>query len=369
MREVMARTKRGRRRSVLFVGIVVLLAATACTRVEIPPQAQFAYTPHAVFSGLTVTFSAAGSVPADEEIASYAWRFGDGSTGQGRLVEHRYTRPGSYGVQLTITTTGGQQAHLTRSIEVQRGLVVPTTYSTIQSAIDAARDGEAVIVLPGTYAETIAIRGKNITVQSRDPEDDAVVRTTVIRGSEYGRATVTIGDGSEATVAGFTLYIGPQAGDVCPTCQGIVYIREAAPTLRRNRILDSPNSGIVIYESAARIEQNTLVNNQSNSPGGAIVVDSYLVAPRISHNHFEGNTAPSGGAVFITASAATVIDPAIAAMTVVSGNTFRNNTATLFGGGAIFVEYVGNLYLGSPDTNDHSGNTPDDVFYIVPPAP
>lgn len=99
------------------------------------------------------------------------------------------------------------------------------------------------------------------------------------------------------------------------------------------------------------------------------MVDSYLVAPRISHNHFEGNTAPSGGALFITATAATVLDPAGAAMTVVTGNTFRNNTANLFGGGAIFVEYVGNLYLETPDSNTYIGNSPEAVFYIVPPTP
>ena len=57
-----------------------------------------------------------------------------------------------------------------------------------------------------------------------------------------------------------------------------------------------------------------------------------------------------------------------AAMTVVSGNVFRNNVATESGGGAIFVEYTGNLRLSSPDSNTYQDNEPDDVFYVVPPS-
>ena len=38
-------------------------------------------------------------------------------------------------------------------------LVVPTQYTTIQSAIDAATDGDEIKVLPGNYRERINLQG------------------------------------------------------------------------------------------------------------------------------------------------------------------------------------------------------------------
>ena len=55
-------------------------------------------------------------------------------------------------------------------------------YPTIQRAIDASRDGDVIVVRPGTYRERIAFVGKRITVRSEDPDDPAVVGATVIVG-------------------------------------------------------------------------------------------------------------------------------------------------------------------------------------------
>ncbi len=286
-------------------------------------------------------------------------------------MEHVFSSPGRYSVELTVVTEKGEQAFASKQVTILHGLVVPSAYPTIQEAIDAARDGETVVVMPGTYRENIRIREKRITVQSSDPDSSVVVRSTVIQGVEEGRPTIRIGSGSEATLAGFTLLAGPlegYEGAKCGACFGIVYIREASPTVRKNRIVNSPDTGIAIYESGAKIEENIISNNSADLPGGAIVVDSYRVAPRITRNTFEGNSATSGGAIFITSTAVLDATPACAAMTIVTGNTFRDNTATQFGGGAIFVEYVGNLRLDSPDSNTYVGNEPDDVFYVVSPS-
>jgi pectin methylesterase-like acyl-CoA thioesterase len=43
---------------------------------------------------------------------------------------------------------------------------VPADQSTIQSAIDAASDGETILVSDGTYKENIDFKGKAITLKS-----------------------------------------------------------------------------------------------------------------------------------------------------------------------------------------------------------
>jgi predicted outer membrane repeat protein len=203
-----------------------------------------------------------------------------------------------------------------------------------------------VVVLPGTYHESINFKGKAITVQSTDLSDPTVVSATILLGAEHGRPIVNFGEGSTATLAGFTIQ-GGGASIPCPPCAGGINIRAASPMIYGNHIIDHPNGAISIIESNAQIVDNLIANNAKGSPGAAIYVNCYYVAPTITGNTFENNTAPSGGAIYITSPSADPT-PATAARTVVSNNTFRNNTSTKFGGGAIFVEYTGNLKLDTP---------------------
>ena len=54
-----------------------------------------------------VRFDGSTSLDADGDIVVYSWDFGDGSTGNGPIVEHTYTTANSYTVTLTVTDSQG----------------------------------------------------------------------------------------------------------------------------------------------------------------------------------------------------------------------------------------------------------------------
>jgi hypothetical protein len=93
-------------------------------------------------------------------------------------------------------------------------------FATIQHAIDVARDGDTVLVWPGTYREKLIFKGKAITVQSA--ADAAVLSSPDYAVSFY------YGEGSGSILANFVI---SGCGVDAILCQG------ASPTLRNLTIV------------------------------------------------------------------------------------------------------------------------------------
>ena len=61
-------------------------------------------------------FDAGASTDPDGTIATYAWSFGDNSTGTGRTTSHTYSAVGTYTARLTVTDNAGATASSTTEI-------------------------------------------------------------------------------------------------------------------------------------------------------------------------------------------------------------------------------------------------------------
>ena len=82
------------------------------------PEAFFTFRPEEPAVSQEVTFDASGSHDPDGSIVSYEWDFGDGTTGSGRVVRHRFPTPGTYTVTLTVRDNEGLQGSYQQDIEV-----------------------------------------------------------------------------------------------------------------------------------------------------------------------------------------------------------------------------------------------------------
>ena len=91
------------------------LAATASTTATIAAQPPVANAggPYTGGIGAVISFSGQGSSDPQSEALTYAWNFGDGTTGTGISPSHAYTAPETYIVSLTVTNTSNLTATTT----------------------------------------------------------------------------------------------------------------------------------------------------------------------------------------------------------------------------------------------------------------
>ncbi len=155
-------------------------------------------------------------------------------------------------------------------------------FATIQKGIDAASDGDAVIVVEGTYVENVHFDGKNIILQSRDPTDPGVVANTVIDGSDVGSVVTFSGTEDETCVlSGFTITNGG------PGINGGTYADRTLATIQNNVIIGNSGSGLGYCDGTI---QNNVISGNDGTEGGALCdCDGPILG-----NLIVGNSATSG---------------------------------------------------------------------------
>jgi len=259
---------------------------------------------------------------------------------------------------------------------------VPADYVTVQAAIDAATDGDTVVVAPGTWVENLDFLGKNLVVRSSDGPE-----VTILDGSGAVAPVVLFqsGEGRAAVLEGFTVTNGsglcidvPGEGETA--FGGGIAILEASPTIRGNVIRDNSlvpcidsdagGGGIGIFgdagsplDTAPLVESNEIRGNVASTErvslyswGGGIF--AWHSAPEILSNEIRDNVSGQeefsggyGGGVYIWGGEA-----------FVRSNVFLSNRADW--GSALWLRSVEAGRVELNEIRDHVGRTAVETRYV-----
>jgi len=223
---------------------------------------------------------------------------------------------------------------------------VPADYATIQAAIDAAFDGDTVLVTDGTYKGTgnvnLDFKGKAITVKSVNGAENCIIDCENIddtRGFYFYS-----GETSAAVVDGFTLRNGNAEHG------GGIYCEDSSPTITNNTITGNSvkyaGGGICCYHSSPTITNNTITTNSARRGGGVYCNGS---SSTIINNIIVANSASTyGGGIRCSYNSSPII----------SNNTITANTAGTHGGGVSC--YKSSLTISSSILWN---NSPQEVYF------
>ena len=259
--------------------------------VNLPPTASFTSSN----TDLTASLDGSASSDPDGTVASWAWAFGDGTTGTGRTATHAYQAAGTYGVTLTVTDDKGLTATRTASVTVTAPVpnAAPTADFTAAGAgltgtfdAAAAKDTDGTIAgyawafgdgttgtgvtasheyaKDGTYAVTLTVTDddgaktsstQQVTVRSALLASDAFDRTVSggLGTAEVGGAWTASAGGTRQSVADgaavFALAKGTNTGSYLGA------VSQTSADVRTTMSLSSVPTGgaALVYVDARRV--------------------------------------------------------------------------------------------------------------------
>jgi hypothetical protein len=205
-------------------------------------------------------------------------------------------------------------------------ILVPADQPTIQAAIDAASNGDTILVSGGTYIENIDFKGKAVNLKSVNGPATTIIdggaKDTVVKFSTQ--------ETPSSTIDGFTIRNGAVNPSSTFSGSGIL-VGSSSPTITNNIItnnLGCQGSGIDVQFGSPLIQGNTITNNSqggcSGGTGGGGILVGGASQPQILNNTISHNsTGVDGGGISLFA----------AGTPTIRGNFITANTASGAGGG------------------------------------
>jgi len=232
-------------------------------------------------------------------------------------------------------------------------ILVPSQQPTIQAGIDAAIDGDTVLVADGTYTgegnRDIDLGGKGIVVISENGLENCVIDCEGTEEDPHRGFYFHSGEDSTSVLVGFTVTHGYAFKDTSfgPDIHGgAVYCSASSPTIRGNKLtwntVKRAGGGIYCGQgSAPIIEGNMILHNsaglysQGGSGGG---ISCWESSPRIVNNIISWNSSRvtgGGGGIACYSSSS-----------LIKGNVISYNQSD-YGGGGIDVSFCSSKIEGN----------------------
>ena len=263
-------------------------------------------------------------------------------------------------------TASADPTDSTDTVEEVDPCAVDPVYVSFQSEIDAASDGDTILVAPGTYEGNINFNGKNVVVASEylTTGDSSYIRTTIIDAKQNGSVVrFENNETNQAALIGFTI-----TGGYSVKGAGVYISGGAEPTLSNLRVLgnstyicetddyydEAEGGGVYVNGGSPILEETTIRDNSSELNGGGlylantdldfIYVTVYnnhalnwggglfttTTTSRIKHTDISLNSASRGGAIYAQTFSDLMINNSTFSSNLVSdeGAAFHNTAST-----------------------------------------
>ncbi|MHC1744626.1 MAG: MopE-related protein [Syntrophobacteraceae bacterium] len=225
------------------------------------------------------------------------------------------------------------------------GLRAPGDFGTIQAALDAASNGDTVLIAPGTYHENdLDFLGKAVTLRC-----DGTADSCVLDGSGFSRVfNLHSGEGPGTVIRGFTIRNG-NAG--AAAYGGGIYLYNASPTIEDCVIASNEaiwGGGVSAFQGAQpTLRRCSLILNRATYGGGVYTVDGGAFINCL----FSGNVSDGsghGGAIYAASTPCTITN-----CTIVGNSTAGNGGGLHDGAGSRVVNSI------------FWSNTPDELYGVA----
>ena len=206
---------------------------------------------------------------------SWLWNFGDGGSSTQQNPTYTYNTPGKYTVTLTATNADGNNTITMNNLINVIGPVADNTtgltYITIGAAVNAANNGDTILVNGGNYIENV-ILNKNLILEASG-------QVNIIPLDSTQPVFLINNSGSGSTIQGFTItgstnsgiYINNATGNTIlnntllgnnSTSWGICLVNSDGPNNITGNNVTNCIEGINLYNTTgANITYNTAVSN------------------------------------------------------------------------------------------------------------
>ncbi|NQU88816.1 MAG: right-handed parallel beta-helix repeat-containing protein, partial [Mariniphaga sp.] len=206
---------------------------------------------------------------------------------------------------------------------VSETIKVPSQYLTIQEAINAAQNGDTILVADGVYNEEINFNGygaDSVIIKSELGPDNCIIDC---ENGSWAIGFVFNSEDCKSTVEGFTIK---------NALMGIWAYANSSPTIKNN-VIDSCEVGIYCSSDANPLITSNIIKNCVNGEegysafGGGISIRWSSAV--VTNNIIINNSARKGGGIYCKNSSPSIINNTIVWNSEIEGDAI---------GGGIYIE-------------------------------